>query len=151
MMAGGTAPLDFTLHDAQHGFRVAQRMVDLIPRDSLSALSPQEIALLLMSAYLHDIGMIPERKRIEHYHHYLLTGRSDTLAPGALDELHAWLDERGDDLVIPMCDGPPTSDILKRANLVLAHFARDKHVDWGDEISASLTRDRRFDAYVQWR
>ncbi len=33
LQQGGTAATDFTLHDAQHGFRVAERMVEIIPED----------------------------------------------------------------------------------------------------------------------
>ena len=31
LRSGGTSPLDFTLHDDQHSFRVAERMVTLAP------------------------------------------------------------------------------------------------------------------------
>jgi len=34
LAVGGTAPLDFTLHDAEHSFRVAERMSQIIPTDS---------------------------------------------------------------------------------------------------------------------
>src|SRR5579862_956848 len=60
LSVGGTSPVDFTLHDGGHAFRVANRMVEIIPRDVLSQLSIYELALLLLSAYLHDIGMTPE-------------------------------------------------------------------------------------------
>src|SRR5260370_38367633 len=59
--SGGSAPSDFTLHDEQHAFRVAERMIDVIPVDVLPTLSELELALLLLSAYLHDIGMRPRR------------------------------------------------------------------------------------------
>jgi len=39
LASGGTMPLDFTLHDADHSFRVAERMADLIG-DYENALSP---------------------------------------------------------------------------------------------------------------
>ena len=61
----GTSPTDFTLHDAQHSFRVAQRMTQLISAETLGGLSPYELALLLMSAYLHDIGMTPPQSRLK--------------------------------------------------------------------------------------
>ena len=31
LRSGGTSPLPFTLHDASHSFRVAQRMAQIIP------------------------------------------------------------------------------------------------------------------------
>lgn len=36
----GTTQLRFTLHDADHGFRVAERMVEILPEETVSALSP---------------------------------------------------------------------------------------------------------------
>jgi hypothetical protein len=44
---GGTAPTDFTLHDADHSHRVAERMAEIIPHDSLEGLTCYELALLL--------------------------------------------------------------------------------------------------------
>jgi hypothetical protein len=65
----GTA--DFTLHDHEHGFRVAQRMAQVMPKDVLPKLSAYELALLLMSAYLHDIGMTPKRGLVKGLWSYL--------------------------------------------------------------------------------
>lgn len=45
LTAGGTASLDFTLHDAGHAFRVAERMTEIIPEESLRGLSCYECAL----------------------------------------------------------------------------------------------------------
>jgi HD-GYP domain-containing protein (c-di-GMP phosphodiesterase class II) len=77
LSAGGTSPLDFTLHDSGHAFRVAERMAQVIPGDTLSQLSTYELALLLFAAYLHDIGMTPERKLVELTYKFLLTGDQD--------------------------------------------------------------------------
>src|SRR5262245_33877725 len=52
------AARDFTLHDHAHGFRVAERMAEILG-ELLNSLSGYELALLLMSAYMHDIGMAP--------------------------------------------------------------------------------------------
>lgn len=61
VLNAGTSPLDFTLHDAEHSFRVAEWMARIVPDDVLPKLSVYELALLLLSAYLHDIGMAPEQ------------------------------------------------------------------------------------------
>src|SRR5690349_9038196 len=53
---GGTTPKDFTLHDSEHSFRVAERMWQLIPEETKAILSAYELGMLLLSAYLHDIG-----------------------------------------------------------------------------------------------
>ena len=50
---------EFTLHDERHLVRVAELMA-LILGEDISSLNPIEIALLLLSAYYHDQGMVPE-------------------------------------------------------------------------------------------
>lgn len=47
----------YTLHDPEHGFRVAENIFQLIPKKTLSNLNSIEISILIYSAYLHDIGM----------------------------------------------------------------------------------------------
>ena len=81
---GSTAPLDFTLHDDDHSFRVAHRMVELVPAETMSSLSDYELALLLLSAYLHDIGMNPCWTRVAEIRDYLLSGEL-----GSLDAIEA--------------------------------------------------------------
>ena len=55
---------DFTLHDSDHSFRVAERIWEIIPPQTREILSEYELALLILSAYLHDIGMAPEFKKV---------------------------------------------------------------------------------------
>ena len=62
LASGGTSPTDFTLHDAQHSWRVAQRMAEIMPATTLTELGPYDLAFLLLSAFLHDIGMTPEQR-----------------------------------------------------------------------------------------
>ena len=50
LKSGGTTPIDFTLHDPDHAYRVAQRMADLLGANGLPKLSDFELALLLLSA-----------------------------------------------------------------------------------------------------
>lgn len=52
----------YTRHDAHHGFRVIQRIHQILNQDSFisgnpSALTPVEVFLLIASAYAHDLGM----------------------------------------------------------------------------------------------
>ncbi|MES2923264.1 MAG: hypothetical protein V4819_17035, partial [Verrucomicrobiota bacterium] len=68
---GGTAPLDFTLHDSGHALRVAHRMAELITPAIRRNLSDYELALLLLAAYGHDIGMTPEREKVQNHHRHL--------------------------------------------------------------------------------
>ena len=50
---------EYTLHDDAHLLRVTQLMGNLIPDTVLrTVLNPVEIALLILSAYFHDQGMV---------------------------------------------------------------------------------------------
>jgi hypothetical protein len=47
----------FTMHDHGHGLKVAHLMWHIIKLERRQTLSPGEIALLLVAAHLHDLGM----------------------------------------------------------------------------------------------
>ena len=47
----------FTMHDKMHGLKVAHLMWHIIEPERRQRLTPVEIALLLLSAHLHDLGM----------------------------------------------------------------------------------------------
>lgn len=55
---------EFTLHDADHLFRVLSLMEKLIPETTLDNLSSPELMILILSAFFHDIGMAPDEKKI---------------------------------------------------------------------------------------
>jgi hypothetical protein len=48
----------YTLHDEIHLLRVTTIMAKIIPDDVIDSLNPIEIALLILSAFFHDQGMI---------------------------------------------------------------------------------------------
>ncbi len=48
---------EYTLHDPNHSAKVVENMGKIIPCNTLEHLNPIEITLLILSAYLHDIGM----------------------------------------------------------------------------------------------
>jgi hypothetical protein len=129
---GGTAPADFTLHDSQHSFRVAERMASLIPSDVLPNLSAYELALLLLSAYLHDIGMTPEQHKVSAHYGYLLTGNSADLSKKEINEFQKWLDDNGHDIVPPLTKDQPNLDTVRLANELTAHYCRHRHNDWSE-------------------
>lgn len=55
---------EFTLHDADHLFRVLNLMEKLLPEQTIKNLSPPELMLLVLSAFFHDIGMAPNEKEV---------------------------------------------------------------------------------------
>lgn len=56
----------FTLHDEVHLVRVTELMAMILGEDGMNTLNPMEIMLLILSAYYHDIGMVPNDKEIEN-------------------------------------------------------------------------------------
>jgi hypothetical protein len=150
LTSAGTAPTDFTLHDAQHGFRVAQRMIEIVPAGVQGRLSIFELSLLLLAAYLHDIGMSPTQARLDSYRDYILSGEPGKLTSEQIGYLHRWLDGNEDEMEIPLAPARPTPDISRQANLLLSHFCRDQHVAWCDEWIDSHLGSQEMGAYVQW-
>jgi hypothetical protein len=152
-----TAPTDFTLHDADHSFRVAKWMAEIIPGDVLEKLSPYEIALLLLAAYLHDIGMTPEQGRVDRFWSHLVYGAPDPKGPRQplTDEeardLQGWLDDEGRDLTIPLApDGAASEETKRLADSLITHYCRHKHNDWsGEWIRANLRREA-LPGYETW-
>jgi len=112
LKSGGTAPTDFTLHDEGHAFRVAERMAQIMPAETIEGLSSYELAFLLFSAYLHDIGMTPKRRKVSLHYNYLLTGVLGDLNEAEGEKFQEWLDDEQDGLVPPLCNGTPTPEQL---------------------------------------
>lgn len=55
---------EFTLHDGEHLFRVLRWMELLMGEVTLKELSNPELALLILTAFFHDIGMAPPEEEV---------------------------------------------------------------------------------------
>jgi len=55
---------EFTLHDADHLFRMLHLMELIIPDETLEHLSTPELFLLILSVFFHDIGMAPSESDV---------------------------------------------------------------------------------------
>jgi hypothetical protein len=113
-------------------------MAKIVPEDVLPKLSPYELALLLLSAYLHDIGMTPEQARVQRHWRHLVFGSTpeekEGLSPEEADEFQRWLDDERDGLVPPLApDGRAGEDDFRRAAELITYYARHKHNDWSGE------------------
>ncbi len=56
---------EYTLHDASHSMKVVKIMGEMIPAPTLKNLNSLELTLLILSAFLHDIGMTCDRNEKE--------------------------------------------------------------------------------------
>jgi hypothetical protein len=146
---GGTSPLDFTLHDAGHAFRVAKRMADIIPGDVLPELSTYELALLLLSAYLHDVGMTPEQRKVQTLYTLLLTNDPQDLPEPEKREFTKWLDENRPGTTPPISH-PGTPETYQMANEVITYYCRDRHVKWGEQWIRQHLSALRLGTYDDW-
>ena len=149
LRAGGTSPLDFTLHDSEHSFRVAERMVEIVPADVLENLCDYELALLLLSAYLHDIGMTPERKKVSSHYHYLLTGQ-DGLSDAEKAAFQKWLDDEGHAVTLPLSEETPLQDRIQLADELITYYCRYRHNDWSKDWIRGNLKGKSLGNYSDW-
>ena len=133
LAVGGTSPLDFTLHDAGHALRVATRMSQIMPKGLVANLSVYELALLLLAAYLHDIGMTPERRNVETVYRFLVTGHSDDSWVQERRELQKWMDENYPDLQRPLDFANNPQESISLVNELVAAYCRHRHNDWSED------------------
>lgn len=146
---GGSAPTDFTLHDSQHAFRVAQRMIQIVPQSCLEALSVYELALLLLSAYLHDIGMTPPQQLVFRLQQYLVDGASNALASHERADFMRWSDQS--DLDAGTGHGSQNPMPTHAAQLLIAHYCRHKHVSLCDQWIEDNLAAVSLGSYTHWR
>lgn len=137
LASGGTAPTDFTLHDAAHSHRVAERIADLIGPELMSELSSHDLTLLLLGAYLHDIGMTPELSKLDALMDFLLSGDTSKLSDDDQVRMQAWLDDEWDGLVPPLTIGPSDIDRLRLSRRIVAGYVRHRHNDWSADWIAN--------------
>lgn len=147
---GGTSSANFTLHDNEHAFRVAEKMVLITPDEVFEKLSDYELTFLLLSAYLHDIGMTPERKKVTSHYDFLLCGDSSGLLEEEVLEFQRWLDQSGRGVVPPLTEERPTSSNLRLAEEIITYYCRHKHNDWSEEYIRKQFSGMTLSGYPEW-
>jgi hypothetical protein len=150
LVSGGTSPTDFTLHDAEHAFRVAERMVDITPPDVFETLSLYELALLLQSAYLHDIGMTPQQSNEQAVHAFLATGDPSGLEALEQRALQRWLDDDEHGAAVPILSHAPSDAQLTLVDVLTAHYIRHRHNDWGVKWIRTQLKSASLGTYNDW-
>jgi nucleoside phosphorylase len=140
---------DFVLHDPDHAFRVAQTMVDVIPPDVRPHLSVYEIAMLLLAAYVHDIGLSSGLDKVhEHYTHILLG--SGALAEREAANLQRWLDNCEAGVDPPLAKRAPTPEQRIQAADLTTLYCRDQHEVWTRDWVMEHLSAHRLGSYVAW-
>lgn len=147
---GQTSPSDFTLHDSGHAFRVARRMAEIVPPDVIPKLSTYDSALLLLSAYLHDIGMTPEQRKVTLHYQYLLTGDPQELSHDETKEFQKWLDDEGRGIVPPLSQERSTVATLRLSKELITYYCRHRHNDWSEEWTRGHLASYQMGTYVDW-
>ncbi len=139
---GGTSPVDFTLHDADHALRVADRMEDLLTEDIRKNFSDYELALLVLAAYGHDIGMTPERGKVAAHHRHLFQPDQSALTAEEKGAFQTYLDEyTGEAVILPLSTS--LAD-LNLADELVAFYVRERHNDWSAEWLRENLRGESF-------
>lgn len=143
-------PLDFTLHDADHSFRVAQRAYELLEGDIAGRLTNIDAAQLLFATYLHDIGMTPGRKQADDHWKYILTADQNLLAEKEKKKLQGWLDEHWGGLVLPVDREKISLNGIKLSQEIFAYYCRYRHNDWSEDWIRSNLSDVVPPLYPNW-
>lgn len=146
---GDSMPWNFTLHDSEHSWRVAERMAD-IAEGLLQEISPYDIGLLLMSAYLHDIGMTPPVGKVSSHFTYVISGEGSLLNEDDREALQVFLDDHWDGITPPLTTGATTSDHIVQASQIVADYVRYRHNDWGAAWIWSNLGALADDLYAGW-
>ena len=128
---GGTTPKDFTLHDSNHSFRVAQRIWEIVPEKTKYKLSIYELGLCLLAAYLHDIGMSPDFDKVARHHMFLSSSNKDCLSVEEINELQKWVDNDYHVKAIDIRKEVVDNNLI--LNYILSYYIRNKHNDWSGE------------------
>lgn len=146
LVSGQTSPKDFTLHDAGHAFRVAELMSTLLPEDVRQCLTHFEIALLLASAYCHDIGMVPSISQERQILSYLQRPYREELPESELLAIRRWLTDSPFELHHSRRSYNSGADLEYLAQL----YIRSRHNDWSEEWMRLHLAHIVFPQYPNW-
>lgn len=140
LQSANTSPNNFTLHDADHSYRVAQMMATIIG-PSIQTLSEVELSALLLSAYLHDIGMTPSAEVSSPSRSFLLYGPIlDRTTPSENENVQNWLDSEYAGLIPPLLSGKHSKP-LEEIEEIHAYYCRHRHNDWSGEWITTNVED----------
>lgn len=155
LVSGGTSPQDFTLHDAGHAYRVAELMNKLIPDDVKGALSCYELTMLLLSAYCHDIGMVPNVSK-ERQIYSILSGtppQQEGKAGGSDGEIDDASQREFEDWyagIYTEMELSASPGTCEEPEYVAQLYIRYRHNDWSEEWMRENLSRQDLELYPEW-
>lgn len=150
LKSGNTSPIDFTLHDANHSFRVAEMVCSLMPNGISEYLTIYDAAQILLASYLHDIGMTPNRSTAERHRTYLASAENNILSPNEHLDLQRWLDTYWGGIEAPIQPDDRLENGILKIDQIHAYYCRHKHNDWSEEWIRSNLTARQHPLYQGW-
>lgn len=138
----------YTLHDEAHFLKVTYLMGKIIPDTVMDKLNPVEVALLILSAYLHDQGMVmetAERSAVESDASFQSFQRNWELEHPNVQQIRQRIrDEKASDEEVQRCveldcqlraamftDYVRTSHADRSARYIREHFSNDQRLEVG--------------------
>jgi hypothetical protein len=155
LQSAGSSPKDFTLHDNEHSFRVAERMWEILPGKKSDTdkeyLSELDLTFMLLSAYLHDIGMTPEVGKLNKHFELFLFGKNlQHFTKAEIQDFQSWLDEQGIEIDFSVQRDSVSAEDISKANRLLTYYARHKHNDWSGQWIAQNLDEHKIEGSKNW-
>ena len=133
----------YTLHNGTHLFNVLSIMEELLPEETLRALTPLECALCILAAFTHDLGMVMLDKDVKKYQETTGTPENQEWRrhcdayPEEQRQIERWKKIRDSE---PVRASEASRRISYLEGHLLAEFIRKRHADKIDPILHWLTR-----------
>lgn len=118
----------FTMHDRKHGLKVAHLMWHILPTQRQQNLTPPEIGMLVLAAFLHDVGMAlnPEerQKRLAPDSSLWDNLEIDSTTKQAFEKLRSII---GDKAALELQKKRAQTQLLQGEEVLLAVDTRERH------------------------
>jgi hypothetical protein len=129
---------EYTLHDDVHLFRVLYLMERLLTKEIIDNLSIPEKMLLILSAFLHDIGMAPEEKEVLTWQNLWDDNPEieDTVEQESFDRFKRYYDARPEqqEIIKKLTNEGNSSKVAVIKAYLITDFIRKTHADRVREI-----------------
>jgi len=129
----------YTLHDPDHGYRVAENIYKLLSENTISSLNSVEISILIYAAYFHDIGMASSQdefyKWIDsgEYHNFIGANDKWSREIHRIDmmERHREYEERENSKSSKNKTKTPSIELRRLQDIIYTEYLRINHAERG--------------------